>query len=129
MMGTRLPEYWWVREMQRHLLSLMQPLQEEKSFKTIASDIKSQATATSGLQSVLEEQYRPKQAYEDGLDMLVSLRIAGTCLTDLMFIRCRACIGLRTERECRRSNRRQSRQFQMPLLQQVQTEIHIMAYL
>ena len=113
--------------MQRRLLSLIQPLQEEKLFKTIASDIKSQVTATSGL-NILEEQYRPKQAYEDGLDTLVSLRIAGACLTALILIRCRACIGLRTERECRRSNRRQSRQSQMPLVQRVQTEIYITAY-
>ena len=60
--------------MQCRLLSLIDSLQEENSFKSIVADIKSQITATP-VSNVLEEQYQPKQAYDDGPDTLVSLRI------------------------------------------------------
>ena len=62
--------------MQCRLLSLIDSLQEENSFKSIVADIKSQITATP-VSNVPEEQYQPKQAYDDGPDALVSSRIAG----------------------------------------------------
>ena len=61
--------------MQCRLLSLIDSLQEENFFKSVVADIKSQITATP-VSNVLEEQYRPKQAYDDGPDALVSSRIA-----------------------------------------------------